>query len=263
MPVGLIERWVNRLQGAEMPSETVPGAERRLIDPERIARVLQQLVDGRALVSVRLPGSDEYFLTTILRVDRRQRSFRLDEISPRHGHDVFLAERSLRASCRLSGIEVAFSGTLASVAVEQGIAVYTLPFPHLLHYHQRRASYRASVGAGNSTTLHMQHAEAGMLVAEVRDVSTGGLGLRMQLPDTAPLASGDRLSDCLVFFPDGRSLRCELEVSHVARREGSRWTLVGTRFIQIQRRDQVPLAQFIVRLERERLKLRPPGEGEG
>ena len=43
--MGLIERWVNRLQGAEMPSETVPGAERRLIDPERIARVLQQLVD--------------------------------------------------------------------------------------------------------------------------------------------------------------------------------------------------------------------------
>ena len=147
--------------------------------------------------------------------------------------------------------------------MERGIAVYTLPFPHLVHYHQRRASYRASVGTGYATTLRTQHPEAGTLVAEVRDVSTGGLGLRMQLPDTVPLASGDRLSDCLVFFPEGRSLRCELEVCHVARREGSRWTLVGTRFIQIQRRDQVPLAQFVVRLERERLKLRPPAEGEG
>lgn len=262
--MGLIERWVNRLQGAEIPSATLPaGAERRLVEPERIARVLQQLVGGRALVSVRLPGSDEYFLTTILRVDRRQRSFRLDEISPRHGHEVFLAERSLQASSRLSGIEIAFSGTLASVAVEQGIAAYTLPFPHLLHYHQRRTSYRVSVGSGHSTTLRTQHAEAGTLVAEVRDVSTGGLGLSIQLPATVPLARGDRLSDCLIFLPNGRSLRCELGVCHVARREGSRWTLVGTRFIQIQPRDQIPLAQFVVLLERERLKLRPPGDGEG
>jgi c-di-GMP-binding flagellar brake protein YcgR len=261
--VGLIERWVSATPTNATPAAPEPLSDRRVTDPERIAGILQRLLDARALVSARVPRSDETFLTTVLGVDRRQRTFRLDELSPGRGHAVVLAERSLRAASRLDGVEIAFSATVAEVTVEGGVAVYHLPLPHLLHYHQRRASFRAPVGAAHKTTLRLAHPEAGPLVGEVRDVSAGGLGLRLQLPADLALGRGDRLSDCEVALPDGRALRCELEVCHATRPEGSRWTLLGTRFLRLDRRDQNLLAQFIVQLERERLKMRPPGQREG
>jgi c-di-GMP-binding flagellar brake protein YcgR len=160
-------------------------------------------------------------------------------------------------------VEVVFSATVASVADERGIAIYRLPFPHVLHYHQRRSSFRAPVGSGRPVTLRAVHPQAGALVGEVRDLSAGGLAMQVQLPSNFALARGDALSECTVVFPDGRALLCDLEVCHLRREEGSRWTRIGARFLRLHRRDQNLLAQFIVQLERERLKLRPPGQNEG
>lgn len=260
--MGLIERWVSSPQAAETPAVADSLSQRRVTDPERIASILQRLLDARALVSARVPGSDETFLTALLGVDRRERAFRLDELSPRRGHEIVLVERSLRAASRLEGVDVVFSATVATVTDQRGIAVYRLPFPHVLHHHQRRSSFRAPVGAGRTVSLRAAHPQAGALVGEVRDLSAGGLRLRIQLPEGLALAPGDALSDCAVVFPDGRALLCDLEVRHLSRQEGSRWTRIGARFLRLHRRDQNTLAQFIVQLERERLKLRPPGQNE-
>ncbi len=258
--MGLIERWVNASPPRGLPTVLTSSPERRVTDPERIAGILQRLFDARALLSVRVPGSDETFLTTLLGVDRRERAFRLDELSPRRGHEIVLVEHSLRAASRLEGVDVVFSATVATVAFERGIAIYGLPFPHVLHYHQRRASVRVPVAAGRPLVLHAAHPSAGVLVGEVRDLSAGGLRLQIQLPETVALGPGDRLPECAVTLPDGRSLQCELEVCHTHRQQGSRWTHIGTRFLGLPRRDQNLLAQVIVQLERERLKVRPAGQ---
>jgi c-di-GMP-binding flagellar brake protein YcgR len=261
--VGFVERWARALQKDAEPSRTEPVSERQVRDLRRIAQILLRLSEARALVSARIIGCDETFLTALLGVDARQHQFYLDELSPRSGHEALLRDRALRVASRLEGVEVLFSATLASVAVQQGIAVYTLPFPHVLHYNQRRASHRIGIGAAPPTAIQLVHPVAGMLTGEVRDISAGGLAVRVQVPDEMSLAQGDRLADCIVSLRDDRILRCDLEVCHVQRLAGSRWTSLGTRFIQMPRQDQHLIAHFIVQLERERLKIRPSGSREG
>ena len=261
--MGFLDRWSGAPHHDPVVPRTESDLDRQVSEPRRIAHILLRLRDARELLSARIPGSDATFLTTLLGVDTGAQRFHLDELSPRSGHEALLRERTLRLASRLDGVSVIFSATLASVGVERGIAVYALPFPHVLHYHQRRTGYRVGIGAAQHTTVHLGHPEAGPLTGEVRDLSAGGLAVRVQLPDAIVLDQGERLADCAVVLPGGRSLRCDLEVRHVLRLEGSRWTRLGTRFLRLARRDQHVVAQFIVQLERERLKVRPPGTREG
>jgi c-di-GMP-binding flagellar brake protein YcgR len=231
--------------------------DRTLTDAQRICHILTRLCEARVLVTVQVPGVEDAFLSTVLQVDPRRRRLALDELTPAAGHEALLRSRSLRAMTRLAGVDVSFQATVDAVSSEDGIAAYTLPFPDRVHYNQRRGDYRVAVGPGQRLSVQFDCPDGTRLRGEVRDLSIGGLAIRVQIPDEWALENGTRIAECEVVFPDGRSVPCELEVRHAERAEGSRWTRVGARFVDLPRHQQHLIARFIVNLDRERLKLRP------
>jgi len=227
-------------------------------DPRRITQILQRLCDARSLLAARLPGRAESYATCILGVDVRAGRLALDELTPAAGHEALLRDRHLGVLARLDGVEIAFQITLEDVLWERGIAVYTLPFPRVLRYDQRRTAHRVTVRAAPPLSIRLAREDGTEVLAEVRDISVGGLCLRTPYLAPGEIERGDHFPHGEIVLPDGRRLHCALEVRHVARAEGSRWVRIGVRFVDLPRGEQARIAHYIFRLEREHVRVRPP-----
>jgi c-di-GMP-binding flagellar brake protein YcgR len=233
---------------------------RPITHPDEIASVLIRLCEARTLLSARVKQEDGSFLTSVIRVDTRARRLLLDELNPRTGHDALLRQRSLRAFARLGGVNVAFGATLAGVTFESGVALYEVAFPETLHYEQQRGAYRVAIGSLRGVALRLRDEGGLALEGEVRDLSVSGAGARVQVPPGIEVPGGHRFRDCSLRLAGAQSIECGFEARYVVPLPGSRFSHVGGRFLDLSRRDQHALAQFVAHLEREHLKLRPAAQ---
>jgi hypothetical protein len=91
----------------------------RITDPSRVARLLEQVARHHALLTVDIPGYAERYTSTIVDVDAT--CVLLDELLPSEGHVRPLAERRLRVTGKLDGIDIRFITTLVRVDERDGM----------------------------------------------------------------------------------------------------------------------------------------------
>ncbi len=228
-----------------------------VILPTQIAHILDGLSRRHALITVRLPESAEAFTSAILKLDRNAGVLLMDELNPAEGHHLLLAQKRLHVSGRLKGIAVAFETSLLQTTEEDGIAIYTVAIPPLLHYHQRRAYFRAVVGVANPVTTFLETRDGRLIEGQVHDISPGGIGARFMEVEADELQRGQRLETCMLNLPDGHTLQTALEICFVDTSGAPDQVKVGGRFINLSRGHEHAIARFIASLERQRLKTRP------
>ncbi len=224
--------------------------------PAQIAHVLQELSASRALVTVTVPGSDQRFTSSILRVDRDGGEVLMDELNPREGHELLIKKRQLRVNARLKGVELGFVAAVIKADPAGGIAVYHVRLPKKLYYNQRRRYYRLVVGVSPQVPVSLECAEDVSLRGEVHDISVGGIGARFTPNEHEDIKTGQRLEHCAIELPDSGIIRSALEVCFVDRRSQHQLKL-GGRFLDLTNADQQSISRFITGLERKRLKIRP------
>lgn len=221
----------------------------------RQCALLKRLKDVRALLTVRVPGSDETFVSTVLGVDASHGEFVLDELSPTAGHALLVKSGRAQVQGLLGGVSLRFNLKLGSVGEHRGIAFYRLPLPTRMEYRQRRADFRVRVGFAQQSPVVLKDEENELATGRLRDLSVGGLGA--SFPIGAAMSAGDTFN-CSIDLPDGGTMGCSIQVCHVETDQEHGELKVGARFVHLEPNQRRLLQRCVTALEREMLRRRPP-----
>lgn len=230
---------------------SLPDSE-RITNPTRVARLLDQLARRHALLTVEIPGHADRFTSCIVSVD--EPFVLLDELLPADGQRLLLAERRLRVTGKLDGIDVRFQAQLARVDEQDGVITSYLDLPGTLEYRQRRMDFRAHIPLSQSLRVFVDDGEGTVIQGLLHDLSHGGAGIL--LPEEEAPRAGGRMYECAIELPGADWLYCSAELCYSRQSRFRGRLLVGTRF-----HNQTPfqarlVGQCIIRLEREQIRKR-------
>jgi c-di-GMP-binding flagellar brake protein YcgR len=227
------------------------GKTERVEDPQRVAALLQRLHDAHALLSVSLPGQPGRYNSAVIEVYAGRGRFVLDELSPQAGHKHLLKAGKARIQARLKGVELSFEAKFQGAGNQDGVAFYNFSLPNHLLYQQHRAHYRAQVGHARRIEVKITRQDGTETVAELNDISIGGLGLRFKRSLPENMERGEILPRCLVRLPTGDELNCRLEVRFTSVGVTGNTRLVGARFLELSPAQQAAIARFVAQMDRE------------
>ncbi|KAF1684564.1 pilus assembly protein PilZ [Pseudoxanthomonas broegbernensis] len=227
-----------------------------LHDPREIARVLQALIDSRALISAHIMPGGLPCPTALLEVgadgniliDGSQQETINQRIAGAHHLTCISQLDRVRIQFRLAG--------LVRVEVE-GRAAFSTPAPESLLKLQRRELYRLSLIPGPPVTLQVPPLEedAPPLQLRVLDLSGGGLALSIRDEDEHRFPARAVLEGCLLQLPDAEPIPVQVQVAHLSRREpplAGATLRAGCRFLALPGPAEKHILQYIFRVERQR-----------
>lgn len=243
------------------PAEPLPtdNLEQYLLHGRRqIRQLLQELIDGHALVSAHLSPGNQSFLTALITLSDDEEWLFFD-VSP----DPVINRRALQAdqlACvtQFEKIRIQFSVSDVTEVQVDGRPAFAAPVPAQVLRLQRREYYRLHVPLADDLVCRLAVdaalPDATPIEARVLDISAGGLGL--QLPaDSTGVVIGATLEDCRLNLPEGEPLSVRIEVRNISRqtgRSGSETLRVGCRFVDLARAADTRIQRYIFRTERER-----------
>lgn len=187
-----------------------PTDDQILTDPSSIARIMDELDQQSAILTVRSDPEGPLLDSSLVRVDAPHQRIYLDEFRPegkppvRAGHDLtlFVTQR---------GVVMRFAVTLERFLIEQGRIICETHFPTAIHLFQRREIFRVHLPIYDRREVRIHHLDAETdLVGRLVDLSIKGFCLEvpeteirpdqigtiyryagMQLPETRSALTGD------------------------------------------------------------------------
>lgn len=226
-----------------------------LHDPREIARVLQSLVDARALISAHvMPGGlpcptaliEVDFETGVLIDGNHQESINHRIADAHHLTCVSQLDR-VRIQFRLYGL---------TRVEHEGHVAFAAPLPEQLLKLQRRELYRLQLVPGPVVTVQVPavRADDPPVQARVLDLSGGGLALSIRDEDQARFRVRQVLEGCSLHLPDIEPLPVQLEVCHLSHQEplAGATLRAGCRFMELSAHAEKQILQYIFRVERQR-----------
>lgn len=230
----------------------------QLTDPVRIFDLLRRLHRQHSLLTVRVPGVEQRFLSAIIHDPVAGEPLALDELVPEIGHKHMAVGIEPRIEARLAGVEIRFASRVLEVTNDNGNAAYTIAFPVMLEHYQRRASFRVKVGIGIGARCQFvidtadgpDEDDAETLNGDIIDMSIEGIGAR--LPCSELLKSMETY-DVELRLPDGL-LRAKLEVRFIDYANASRDMRIGARFKNLAPRAKRRIQRFVADMQREMIK---------
>lgn len=218
-----------------------------------MAHLFERMARQRELLTVLIPGNPERHTSCILGVDAGH--VLMDELLPATGHALLLAERRLRVSGRLEGIEIRFTATLDRVEDEDGAITYRVALPAHLEYRQRRLDYRAHIPMMRRLRVVLDRGEdADVIEGLVHDLSKGGAGIL--LPEEVSLPPHAVVYECALELPDDAWLFCTVDICHARSSRYRDLRLVGIRFLRPGPIQSRLLGHCIIELDREFVRKR-------
>lgn len=223
----------------------------RGVPPGRIPDLLAELVSTRALLTVAISGTDEVYSSAALECVTEGGYLVIDELVPDVGNAWATPGRRVSISGRLHGSVLAFESTIDAAGTGGGIAYYRIPFPRRVEYRQRREFFRAVIPVEQAVAVQMVRADGRSLSGELRDISRGGLSLRLDPGPTEPPPIGELLPRCLVAVPGGAPITTRLQVCYSESWNGRKRPRLGGRFVDVDRRAERELDAYVTAIDRE------------
>ncbi|MDO9372105.1 MAG: flagellar brake protein [Gammaproteobacteria bacterium] len=238
--------------GQTSPADYAVQAE-KITAPARITTLLKRLLQARTLLAVGFPQVSDCYNSRLLSIQPDHGSMLLDELKPAAGHAHLVRLRTLHIQAQLRGVDIDFSARLIEAGAKDGIALYRIGLPSVLNYAQRRANYRARLGAGERVPVTLKIKQGQILQGHLCDISASGLSAVFDLP-AAVLAQGDLIPRCMIRFAPGDEASSALEVRFVTTETHSGQWRVGGNFIKMERVEQNRVEHFVAALDREMRK---------
>lgn len=222
-----------------------------------IAALLRQIVEKRSLVRVQLPGPDDGFVTTLLRVDPDAGTMVLDHCIDTSQRQRLLAAGSVFCETSLDKIRIIFSAEAPRPLAFEGGQALEAELPASLFRLQRRADYRMPTPLSNPVRALVPlpaRLGGGAGTFPLADISCGGIALfdnKLQLDD--PI--GHIFTGCNIELPAFGTVTTGLQVRNVVdmtllNNKSNR--RLGCQFVDMPRAASALVQRYILKLERER-----------
>lgn len=252
----MLRRWWNRTRPIAHAPVITPPTNTAAVSPDMKALRdvylnLFEVQRSHALIDVAISGTDARYQSIILDVDPLRGSLAIDELFP--AGFVGLPGQPVSITVRLDGArKLTFNTHILVRSETDGLETYTLALPESLDYNQRRGAFRLQLGQGWGVISEFVGPDKQRCSARVRDLSS--TGLRLELPDSASMATGDQLLD-LQFEFGGRHFHCGADVRNVSeqKRVGEN-IVIGAAFRDMPRIEQRSLERMIMQLQREHVQ---------
>lgn len=229
-----------------------------LHDPREIARVLQSLIDSRALISAHVMPGGLPCPTALLEVETDGESgvVLIDGNRQEAVNQRIAGCHHLTCVSQLDRIRIQFRLHGLSRIEHDGHVAFSAPLPAQLLKLQRRELFRLSLVPGPLVTVEVPaaHADDPPIQARALDLSGGGLALSVREQDEARFRLHEVLSGCLLHLPETGPLPVQLEVCHLSRHEplAGASQRAGCRFVDLSAAVEKQVLQYIFRVERQR-----------
>lgn len=218
-----------------------------------IFSVLRTLQADRSSISVQFNGSGAMYSSLVLDVNLRTRTFQLDEFSPREAHRLAEAGTPFSMRASINGIRV-HARDMAIKRVEQDSngLYYELAFPERLLYLQRRDAFRAWVpGTLMVAAICHNDKHPDGLHGRVLNMSATGFRLVVEGKINPPPGMLEEFAMTMNLPLIDHDLSCPAEAVYVQYQQDRNHTVLGFRFGNMGRGDQVAVNRFVTQLQRE------------
>ncbi len=227
-------------------------AREQISRPEQIAKLFLHFRDQKKLLTVTVPTYKGSFTSSILQVDTRRRLIFMDELNPHAGHVQAEKERKFRVHTLMKGVELSFPASVKEIREEKDGAIYTVPFPKVIRYHQRRAFFRAQLSVAQKIPVYLESPYGGPLQGTLRDISLGGIGLELDRSLPADFKFKENLTTCTIQLPDDEQIHAGLEIRFISKYGTKKNIRIGGRFVGLTKSEQKLTCHFVADLDRER-----------
>lgn len=231
-------------------------AERFLLRDRRdIVRVLQALIDSRALISAHLMPGGLPCPTALLEVDPDGHVL-IDGNRQEHINQRMLGADYVMCVSQLERVRIQFRLQQLRRVDGEGPVAFSAPLPDSVLELQRRELYRLELVPGPVVTLEVPAPAEDLapLQARVLDISGGGVALAVREEDQSRFPPGAQIESCTLHLPEAGSIPVRLQVAHVSRRQALAGcpVRVGCRFVGLPRGAESRILQYIFQVERQR-----------
>ncbi|OBS09784.1 flagellar brake protein [Acidihalobacter prosperus] len=225
--------------------------------PPRISRLLREIHEDRAMVTLIPDEGEQAFSTAILEDSEGSGSglFMLDEFVPREGNDSIMPNTRIWLLGQLKGVKFAFESEILESGSENGIPFHRARLPKAIRYEQRRTSYRVNVALGIKASVRLGSPEAvNPLAGQLRDLSVGGVSAILPALIRQGIQPGTVVPQCEVELPGEGTIVADTEIRHVRASADNSNTQVGLAFRNLTADAQRQVQRSVSYLEREQLR---------
>jgi len=226
----------------------------KLSNIDDIRLLLKKINAKHSLLSVTIESFDQYYGSTIIEINNDEKYLVIDELYPEEGHAKIAVGTHLSFITQYSGAFVHFVGTIEAIGENEKAAYYKIGMPEEIEYHQRRNTYRIATNVNDPIRVNIVNDEEVLIKAELRDISHGGLCLRIKASPHISIKSNDYIPTCIIQVDQSRKILSSLNICHVETLSETGSLRVGAEFAQISKIDRRELEHLIASLERAIIK---------
>lgn len=220
-----------------------------------IYAVLRALQSDRSSISIQFDNSGALYASMVLNVSLRDRNFILDEFSTVEAHRRAETGSAFTLRASVNGIKVVAKDlTLSKVGKDGDGLFYEINFPEKLLYLQRRDAFRAWVpGTLMVSALCKSDNHPKGFNGRIQNMSATGFRLLAEgkiIPEPEMLEAFS-VSAHLPLINQDLNCLADAVYSQYIQERGQ--TIVGSRFGNLGRSEQVAINRFVTQLQRERI----------
>lgn len=206
-------------------------------------------------IDVQVDGDDVIYQSMILNLDPEEKTVLIDELFP-PGFEGLPGQRVEICIRQPKGRKVRFDSEIIEQHLHDGAPVFVLAMPQEgLYTDQRRKAFRLSVGSGIQIKPHFVGPDQQSYLARLRNLSSTGLGLEVEVNDPRQFNFNDRLKHVEFDF-GGVTFDCDMTVRNVSAEEAQQnKVLLGAEFIDLPALERRVLEKSIMRIQRDRIRL--------
>lgn len=218
-----------------------------------IFSVLRTLQSDRSSISIQFNGNGAMYNSLVLDVNLKNRTFQLDEFTPREAHRQAEEGTPFNFRASINGIRVhAKDMVIKRVLKDTNGLYYELAFPERLLYLQRRDAFRAWVPGTLMVAASCSNANhPGGLQGRVLNMSATGFRLVIEGKINPSPAMLEEFAMTMNLPLIDHDLSCPAETVYAQYQQDRNHTILGFRFGNMGRGDQVAVNRFVTQLQRE------------
>lgn len=221
-----------------------------LTNADDINHLISKVYAKHSLLSITIDSPDEFYGSTIIEINDDENFLVIDELYPEEGHKKVEPGLSLNFHTQYSGAFVNFTGTVLAIAENEKAAYYKIGMPKKVEYHQQRNTYRIATSISDPIPVSLVNQDEVLIKAELRDLSHGGLCLRVNAASHISIHNGDYFPSCLIHAGTDHKILSSLNICHVENNKETGSLRIGAEFAVMSKIDRRELEHLIATLER-------------